>query len=146
MLQEFKQFISRGNVIDLAIGIVIGTAFTKIVNSLVTDIILPPVGMLLGKVDFSTLYVNLSNHPYSTYAAAKAAGAPLINYGMFINSVIDFFIVAFVIFLIIRQLNRFKKPAPTVVSQTKDCQYCLTQIPLQASRCPNCTSHLLLKP
>jgi large conductance mechanosensitive channel len=144
MLKEFRDFAIKGNVIDLAIGIIIGTAFGRIVTSLVTDIIMPPLGVLLGKVDFSNLYVNLSGKAFASLADAKAAGAATINYGMFINTIIDFVIVAFVIFLMVRGINHMKKapvPAPAVPT-TKECPFCYTQIPLKATRCPNCTSEL----
>jgi large conductance mechanosensitive channel len=144
MWKEFKEFAIRGNVIDLAIGIIIGAAFTRIVTSLVNDIIMPPLGILLGKVDFSSLYINLSGQAYDNLAAAKAAGAATINYGLFINTIIGFVIVAFVIFLLVRGINRLKKepvPAPAVPT-TKECSFCYTQIPIKATRCPNCTSEL----
>jgi len=142
MLKEFKEFAMRGNVLDMAVGIIIGVAFGKIVTSLVNDIIMPVVGRLLGKLDFSNLFVNLSGGTYESLAAAKEAGAATINYGLFINTVLDFVIVAFAIFLVIRQLNRFTRkkeaPAPT----TKDCPHCCTAIPLKATRCPHCTSEV----
>ena len=142
MWQEFKKFISRGNVIDLAIGIIIGGAFGKIVTSLVNDIIMPPIGLVLGKIDFSNLFIDLTGTGYKTLAQAKEAGAPTLNYGVFLSTVIDFLIVAFVIFLIVRQLNKMKKPAPAPAPATKTCPYCATEIPLQATRCPHCTSQL----
>ena len=144
MWKEFRDFAMRGNVIDLAIGVIIGTAFGRIVTSLVNDIVMPPLGVLLGKVDFSNLYINLSGQTYDSLAAAKAAGAATINYGVFINTVIDFVIVAFAIFLLVRGINRIKKaPAPApVVPTTKECPFCYTQIPIKATRCPNCTSEL----
>lgn len=142
MFKEFKEFIMRGNVLDLAVGVIIGAAFGKIVTSMVNDIIMPPIGLLLGKVDFSNLFINLSGKHYTTLAEAKAAGAATINYGLFINNVLDFLIVALVIFLVIRQANRFKRkqeaPAPTV----KECPYCFMSIPLMATRCPHCTTEL----
>jgi large conductance mechanosensitive channel len=143
MWKEFKAFILRGNVLDLAIAVIIGAAFGKIVTSLVNDIIMPPIGVLLGKVDFSNLFINLSGTPYDTLAQAKEAGAATINYGLFINAVIDFVIVALVIFLLVRQANRMKaKPAAPAAPTTKDCPYCLSAIPLKATRCPHCTSEL----
>ncbi|MEO0075372.1 MAG: large conductance mechanosensitive channel protein MscL [candidate division WOR-3 bacterium] len=142
MFKEFKEFAMRGNVVDMAVGIIIGVAFGKIITSLVNDIIMPPIGLLLGKIDFSNLFINLSDKHYATLAEAKAAGAATINYGMFINTVIDFIIVAFVIFLIIRQINRFKKPAPVSEPTTKECPFCFSVISIKASRCPNCTSQL----
>ena len=142
MLKEFKQFAMRGNVLDMAVGIIIGAAFGKIVTSLVSDILMPPIGRILGRVDFSSLFINLSGQSYDSLAAAKAAGAATINYGMFLNTVIDFVIVAFVIFLIIRQVNKWQKPAPAAAPTTKECPYCASAIPLKATRCPNCTSGL----
>jgi len=142
MLKEFKEFAMRGNVLDMAIGIIIGAAFGKIITSFVADILMPPLGLLLGKVDFSNLFISLSG-TYPTLAAAKAAGAPTINYGLFLNTVLDFLIVAFAIFLLIRQVNRFtKKPAPAAAPTTKECPYCIAAVPLKATRCPQCTSEL----
>lgn len=142
MLKEFKEFAMRGNVLDMAVGIIIGAAFGKIITSFVTDILMPPVGLLLGKVDFSNLFVNISGKSYDTLAAAKAAGAATINYGLFLNAVIDFLIVAFFIFLLVRQVNRLKGPAPAAAPATKDCPYCSLAIPIKATRCPHCTSEL----
>jgi large conductance mechanosensitive channel len=142
MLKEFKQFAMRGNVLDMAVGIIIGAAFGKIVTSFVSDVIMPPFGRVLGKVDFSNLFLNISGQHYDSLAAAKAAGAATINYGLFLNTVIDFLIVAFVIFLIIRQVNKWQKPAPAAAPTTKECSYCASTIPLKATRCPNCTSEL----
>lgn len=142
MLKEFKAFAMRGNVLDMAIGIIIGAAFGKIVTSLVNDVIMPPIGLLLGKINFANLFINISGKSYATLAEAKAAGAATINYGMFINTVIDFIIVAFVIFLIIRSINRMKKPAPAAEPTTKECPFCFSSIPIKATRCPNCTSQL----
>jgi large conductance mechanosensitive channel len=142
MLKEFKEFAMKGNVVDMAVGIIIGAAFGRIVTSLVNDIVMPPIGLILGHVDFSTLFINISGTHYLTLAAAKAANAATINYGMFINDVIDFLIVAFVIFLIVRQVNRWRGPAPAPAPITKDCPFCATAIPLKATRCPNCTSEL----
>jgi len=138
MLKEFRDFALRGNVVDMAVGIIIGAAFGKIVSSLVADIVMPPVGLMLGQVDFSELFIDLSGQGFATLAAAKAAGAPTLNYGMFINTVIDFTIVAFAIFLVIRQMNRFKRPAPAPV--TRACPECLSSIPLKARKCANCAS------
>jgi len=139
MLKEFRQFAMRGNVIDLAVGVIIGAAFGKIVTSFVNDLLMPPIGLLVGNVDFSGLFVALNGGTYSNLAEAQAAGAPTLNYGIFINSLIDFVIVAFVIFLLIRTINRMQKPAdPT----TKDCPHCVSTIPLKATRCPHCTSQL----
>lgn len=146
MLKEFKEFALRGSVLDMAIGIIIGAAFGKIVTSLVSDVMMPPLGLLIGNVDFSNLFLNLSSETYSTLAEAKAAGASTINYGVFLNTVIDFVIVAFVIFLLIRQINRLKrKPAPIpAVPTTKECKYCLSTIAIKATRCPHCTSELAM--
>ena len=144
MLREFKEFAMRGNVIDMAVGVIIGAAFGRIVSSLTNDVLMPPVGLLLGKVDFSSLYLNLSGTAYPSLAEAKKAGAATINYGAFINSVIDFVIVAFVIFLLIRQINRLLAPAPAqpAAPATKDCPCCLSPIPAKATRCAHCTSQL----
>ncbi len=142
MLKEFKEFAMRGNVLDMAVGIIIGAAFGRIVSSLVNDVIMPPIGMLMGKVDFSSLYLNLSGASYAALADAKKAGAPVIAYGAFLNTVLDFIIVAFVIFLLIRQVNRFKRAPETVPVSTKECPYCLSVIPLKATRCGHCTAQL----
>ncbi len=144
MLKEFKEFAMKGNVLDMAIGIIIGGAFGKIISSFVGDVLMPPIGLLLGKVDFSSLFINLSDKSYASLAEAKAAGAPTLNYGVFINTVLDFIIVAFVIFLLIKQVNRMRaKPeAPPAAPTTKDCPFCATAIPIKAARCPNCTSEL----
>jgi large conductance mechanosensitive channel len=142
MLKEFKEFAMRGNVLDMAIGIIIGAAFGKIVSSFVSDILMPPIGLVLGRVNFADLFINLSDKPVATLTEAKAAGAATINYGVFLNTVIDFVIVAFVIFLLVRQINRLKRqeeaPAPT----TRECPQCAMTIPLKARRCPQCTSDL----
>jgi large conductance mechanosensitive channel len=144
MLKEFKTFVMRGNVIDLAVGVIIGGAFGKIVSSLVNDIIMPPIGLLLGKVPFASLFVDLSGEGYATLEAAKEAGAPTWNYGMFIQTIIDFLIVAFVIFLVIRAVNKLTapKPAPAAAPTTKECPHCFSTIAIKATRCPNCTSEL----
>ncbi len=142
MWKEFKDFIARGNVVDLAVGFIIGLAFGKIVSSLVNDIIMPPIGLLLGKVDFNNLFINLSGKPYATLAAAKEAGAATINYGVFINTIIEFLIIAFVVFLLVKQINKLMKPAEPAAPPTKDCPYCYSAIPVKATRCPNCTSQL----
>ena len=143
MWKEFRDFAVRGNVIDLAVGIIIGAAFGKIVTSLVNDILMPPLGVILGKVDFSNLYINLSGKAYASLTEAKAAGAATINYGLFINNIIDFVIVAFAVFLLIRQVNKLTaKPAPPAAPSTKDCPYCASAIPIKATRCPQCTSEL----
>lgn len=142
MLKEFKEFIMRGNVLDLAVGIIVGGAFGKIVTSFVSDILMPPLGLIMGKINFSDLFINLSGTPYPTVAAAKAAGAPTINYGMFINTIIDFVIVAFAIYMMIVQVNRFKKKPEEAAPTTKDCPFCISAIPIKAVKCPHCTSNL----
>lgn len=144
MLKEFKEFIMRGNVVDLAVGVIIGAAFGTIVSSLVNDILMPPVGLLLGGVDFSNLFINLSGGEFASLAAAQEAGAATINYGLFINHLINFLIVALAIFLLVRQVNRLQEEeeAPAEEPTTKECPFCHTEIPLAASRCPNCTSQL----
>jgi large conductance mechanosensitive channel len=144
MLKEFKEFALRGNVLDLAVGVIIGAAFGKIVSSFVNDILMPPLGLVLGGVDFANLFVNLSGTPYASLAEAQAAGAPTINYGLFINNIVDFLIVAFVIFLVVRAINRLTKPktAPDAAPSTKLCPYCQSGIAIKATRCPNCTSDL----
>jgi large conductance mechanosensitive channel len=142
MFKEFKAFAMRGNVLDMAVGIIIGAAFGRIISSLVADIIMPPIGRLVGKVDFSGLFLNISGTSYPTLAAAKAAGAATINYGVFLNTVLDFLIVALVIFMLVRQVNRWSKPAPAAAPTTKECPYCVSTIPLKATRCPNCTSEV----
>lgn len=145
MWKEFKSFVMRGNVVDLAVAVIIGAAFGKIITSLVTDVLMPPIGQVLGRVDFSGLFANLSVTSYPSLAAAKAAGAPTINYGLFLNATIDFLIVAFVLFLVIRTSNHMqqklvKAEAPSPA--TKDCPYCCSAIPVQATRCGHCTSSL----
>jgi large conductance mechanosensitive channel len=142
MFKEFKAFIMRGNVLDLAVAVIIGAAFGKIVSSLVNDVLMPPLGLLLGKMDFSSLFINLSGKDYSSLASAKAAGAATINYGLFLNAVIDFLIVAFVIFLVIRAANRLQRPKPAPAPAAKECPYCFSNIPIKATRCPACTSEL----
>jgi large conductance mechanosensitive channel len=144
MLKEFKEFAMRGSVLDMAVGFIIGAAFGKIVTSFVNDILMPPLGLLLGKVDFASLFLNISGRDYPTLAAAKEAGAATINYGVFLNTVLDFLLVAFAVFLLVRQVNRLRRePAPVAVEPTtKDCPYCLSAIPIKALRCPHCTSQL----
>jgi large conductance mechanosensitive channel len=142
MFGEFKKFIMRGNVLDLAIGVVIGAAFGKIVASLVGDVMMPVIGLALGRVDFSGLFISLNGQSYATLVEAKAAKAPTLNYGLFLNTVIEFLIISFVIFIIVKQVNRFKKPEPVAAPATKDCPQCCTAIPLAAKRCPACTSQL----
>lgn len=142
MFKEFKEFAMRGNVLDLAIGIVIGAAFGKIITSFVSDILMPPIGLLFGKVDFSNLFINLSGTHYDTLKAAKEAGAATINYGLFLGAVVDFLIVAFAIFLVVRQINRMKRKQVEEAPTTTECAFCLSSIPIKATRCPNCTSEL----
>jgi large conductance mechanosensitive channel len=142
MLKEFKEFIMRGNVLDLAIGIIIGAAFGKIVTSFVGDILMPPIGLVLGKVDFANLFINLSDKSYATLAEAKAAGAATINYGLFISAIIDFLVIALVIFMVVRQANKLRKEAPPAEPDTRDCPFCLSTVPIKAVRCAHCTSEL----
>jgi large conductance mechanosensitive channel len=143
MLKEFKEFAVKGNVIDMAVGIIIGTAFGKIVTSAVNDVIMPPLGLLLGKMDFSNLFINLSGQDVASVADAKAKGFATMNYGLFLNTTIDFIIVAFVIFLLIKQINRLKKAPAPADPTTKDCPRCYTAIPIKATRCPHCTSEIV---
>jgi large conductance mechanosensitive channel len=138
MLKDFKAFIARGNVVDLAVGVIIGAAFGKITGSLVADVIMPPIGLVIGKVDFSNLFVDLSGKGYPTLAAAKAAGAPTINYGLFVNAIIDFLIIAFAVFLLVQLVQKVLPKPPA----TKDCPHCCTAIAPKATRCPHCTSDL----
>ncbi len=148
MLQEFKKFAMRGNVLDMAIGIIIGAAFSPIVKSLVDNVVMPPIGMLLGGVDFSNLFMVLKEGavaaPYGTLAAAQEAGAVTIDYGVFFNTVVNFLIVAFAVFMMVKAINSWQKPEEEEPAEptTKDCSYCYTTIPIQASRCPHCTSEL----
>ncbi len=138
MLKEFRDFIARGNVVDLAVGVIIGGAFGKIVSSLVSDVLMPPLGLILGKIDFSNLFINLGDKPAKTLAEAKTAGVPTLNYGQFIDAVIQFVILAFVVFLVVRAVSKLYKPATT----TKTCAFCAEAIPLAAKRCGHCTSEL----
>jgi large conductance mechanosensitive channel len=140
MLSEFKTFIIRGNVVDLAVGVVMGAAFGTVVTSFVNDLLMPPIGLLLGSVDFASLFVTLRGGPYPSIAAAKAAGAPTLNYGLFINHVISLIIVGFAVFLLVKQVNRLKGPPPPAT--TRECPACIMPIPLQARRCPHCTSEV----
>ena len=145
MIKEFKEFAMRGNVLDMAVGIIIGAAFGQIVTSFVQDILMPPIGRLLGHVDFSNLFLSLSGVHYDTLAAAKAAGAATVNYGLFLNTVINFLIVAFAVFLLVRQVNRLAAkpaPAPTI----RECPYCLSAVPVKATKCAHCTSELRALP
>ena len=147
MLKEFKGFVMRGNVLDLAIAVIIGAAFGAIVTSMVNDIIMPPIGLILGKVDFKDLFVSLNGQSYASLAEAKQKAAPVIAYGQFLNTVINFLVIALVIFLIVKQANRFKKPvAAPQAPATKECPYCTSVIPARASRCPQCTSDLESRP
>lgn len=146
MFKEFKEFAMKGNVIDMAVGIIIGAAFGTIIKSLVDDILMPPIGLLLGNVDFANIFMVIKEGkvagPYASIAAAKAAGAVTVNPGIFINTIISFLIVAFSVFLVIKNVNRIKKEPPPADPTTKDCSYCYTAIPIKATRCPNCTSEL----
>ena len=140
LMKEFRDFVARGNVVDLAVGVIIGASFGKIVTSLVNDVLMPPIGLILGHVDFSNLFLNLSDTHYDSLTAAKAAGAPTINYGLFINALIDFSIVAFVIFILVQQVNKLtKKSGPTT---TKDCPRCVSTISIKATKCPHCTADI----
>ncbi len=142
MLKEFKEFAMRGNAMDLAVGVIIGAAFGKIVSSLVEDIIMPPIGMLLGHVNFSDLYINLSGKSYESLVDAKKYGAATLNYGLFLNTVINFFIIAFAVFLVVHQMNRWTKPGAPAAPTTKDCPQCAMTIPIAAKRCGHCTAQL----
>jgi large conductance mechanosensitive channel len=142
MIQEFKKFIMRGNVLDLAIGVVIGASFSKIVDSMVNDVLMPPIGLIVGKVDFSNLFISLSGKHFHSLAEAKKAGAATLNYGLFINNIINFLIISFVIFLLIRQTNRFYKKDEPKEPVTKKCSECVSDIPIEARRCPHCTSYV----
>ena len=144
MLKEFKEFAMKGSVLDLAIGVIIGAAFGKIITSMVDDILSPIIGLVLGKIDFANMFLSLNGQSYATLADAKKAAAPTLNYGLFLNNVINFLIVAFVIFLIVKQVNRFKRePAPAPAGpETKECPFCLSTVPEKATRCPQCTSDL----
>ena len=144
MLKDFKAFIMRGSVVDLAVAVIIGAAFGKIVTSLVADVVMPPIGLLLGKVNFGNLYVNMSSTRYESLKAAQDAGAPTINYGLFLNSLVDFVIVGFVVFLMVRMVNRLhlKHDAQAAAIPTRECPYCVSAISAKATRCPHCTSEL----
>lgn len=142
MMKEFKEFAIKGNVIDLAVAVIIGGAFGKIVTSFVSDIVMPPLGMAMGKVNFTDLFIDLSGKGFTSLKAAKDAGAPVISYGLFINTIIDFVIIAFVIFMVIKQINRFKKEEAPTPPQTKECPFCCSAIAIPATRCPQCTSEL----
>jgi large conductance mechanosensitive channel len=142
MLKEFRDFIARGNVIDLAVAVIIGGAFGAIVSSFVKDIVMPIISLLTGGIDFANWFIPLKGGPFATLKAAQEAGAATINIGVFINAIITFLIVAFAMFLVVKSINRMKKPAPAVAPTTKDCPYCFTAISIKATRCPNCTSEL----
>jgi large conductance mechanosensitive channel len=142
VLSEFRAFAMRGNMLDMAVGIIVGAAFGRVVSSFVSDILMPPIGLLTGRSDFSNKFVNLSGQAYATLAEAKAAGAATINYGVFLSSLSDFLIVAFVVFMLIRQVNRLKSEQETSVAVQRDCPYCLSAVPIKAVRCPHCTSEL----
>jgi len=142
MLKEFKAFAMRGNVMDLAVGVVIGAAFGKIVGSLVDDVLMPVVGLLIGRVDFSNLFITLGSGAFPTIAEAKKAGVATLNYGLFLNTIIQFLIVAFAIFMVVKQMNRLQAPPPAAAPATKNCPFCATAIPLAAKKCPHCTSGL----
>ena len=144
MLKEFRAFVMKGNVLDLAVAVIIGAAFGAIVTSMVNDIVMPPIGLVLGHVDFKDLFLSLNGQSYATLAAAKTAGAPVIAYGQFLNTVVNFLIIAFVIFLVVRAASKLQRApeAPAPAPATKDCPYCYTAIAVKASRCPNCTSQI----
>ena len=144
MLKEFKDFAMRGNVMDMAVGIILGAAFGKIVSSFVNDVLMPPIGLLLGNTNFANFFISLTGKHYPTLAAAKEAGAATLNYGLFINAILDFLIVALAIFLVVRQMNRLtrKKEAPAPAPTTRDCPHCLSAIPLKATKCAHCTADL----
>lgn len=138
MIKEFKEFAMKGSLLDMALGIILGMAFGKIITSFVADVLMPPIGLLFGKLDFSSLFINISGTEFATLAEAKAAGAPVIAYGMFLNTIIDFVIIAFVLFLVVRQVNKMRAPA----AEGRVCPYCLTEVADEATRCPACTSEL----
>lgn len=145
MWKEFREFAVKGNVVDLAVGVIIGGAFGKIVSSIVSDIVMPPFALLLGKVNFTNRFITLSGKHYSSLAAAQSGGAVTINYGLFINNVIEFLIVAFVLFIVVKQINRLRRQQVPKEPSEKDCPYCISRISIKATRCPNCTSNLSSK-
>ena len=143
MLKEFREFALKGNVVDLAVGVIIGAAFGKIVSSLVSDILMPPIGLLMGKVDFSSLFISLTGDHYDSLAAAKAAGAPTLNYGVFLNATLDFLLVAFAVFLVVKQINKLRSMVVQQASPTeRPCPYCLSAVPIKATKCKACASEL----
>jgi large conductance mechanosensitive channel len=145
MIKEFKEFVMKGNVLDMAVGIIIGAAFGKVVTSFVSDVLMPPIGLLLGKVDFSNLFINMSGKTFESLAEAKKAGAATLNYGLFLNTTIDFLIVGFAVFLMVKQVNRLQRQEPPATPVTRVCPFCFTDIPVKATRCPHCTSTLAEK-
>ena len=146
MLKEFREFAARGNVIDLAVGVIIGAAFGKIVASAVADLIMPPIGMAIGGVNFSDLFIALNGVTYASLDEARKAGAPTVNYGQFLNTVLEFLVVAFVVFLMVKQINRLKQPAPIAPQEdARECPFCISRIPVKATRCPFCTSEVRAK-
>jgi len=145
MIKEFKEFVMKGNVLDMAVGIIIGAAFGKVVTSFVSDVLMPPIGLLLGKVDFSNLFINMSGKTFESLAEAKKAGAATLNYGLFLNTTIDFLIVGFAVFLMVKQVNRLQRQEPPAAPVTRVCPFCFTDIPVKATRCPHCTSTLAEK-
>lgn len=142
MLKDFKEFAMKGNMVDMAIGVIIGGAFGKVVTSLVNDLVMPPIGLLLGQVEFTSLFLSLNGQAYPSLAAAKAAGAPTLNYGVLVNTALDFLLVAFVMFLVVKQMNRLKRAPAPLPPAKKECPLCLSQIPVAASRCAFCTATL----
>lgn len=140
MLKEFREFIARGNLVDMAVGIILGVAFGRVITSLVADIVMPPIGLVVGRADVANLFIRLAGPPVTTVAAAKAAGAVTINYGLFLNTLLDFIIVGFVMFIIVRQVNRMQRKAET--APARECPYCYSSVALRATRCPHCTSAL----
>jgi large conductance mechanosensitive channel len=143
MLKEFREFASRGNVIDLAVGVIIGAAFGKIVTSLVNDLVMPPIGMALGRINFKDLFLALNGRTYASLAEAQAAAAPTLNYGQFLNTILEFLIIAFAVFLLVRQVNRLQKPPETAPKEpARNCPFCISSIPVRATRCPHCTSEV----